>query len=121
MSQPFEPISRLESSDASTTMSAFLPVLIMGLVLLAWFGFQALQLRAERDAYRDALTNQEKTVEESRKLRDSFYAIAHGAELLADGGNPNARLIVDGLKKRGITITPNPPATGTDAPPAPAK
>ncbi len=122
MSPPVEPTRLSEYSDTDTPVpvSPFLPILIMGLVLLGWFGFQATQLRAERDAISAAITNQDKPVNESKKLRDSFYAIAHGSEVLADGGNPNARLIVDGLKKRGITITPNPTPAGTDSPAAPA-
>lgn len=119
MSEPFAPSHLADVSSDTAPMSAFLPVLILGLVLLGWFGFQAVQLRVERGAINEALTNQEKTVNESKKLRDSFYAIAHGAEQLADAGNPGARLVVDGLKKRGITITPNPPPGG-DATAAPA-
>ncbi len=121
MSEPFASARRSELSDEPDTLSAFLPLMILGLVLLVWFGFQAVQLRAERDIIRDALTTQDKQIEDSRKLRDSFFAIAHGAEVLADGGNANARLVVDGLKKRGITVTPNPPAPGGEAPAAPAK
>lgn len=117
MSEPFESSRATSPSSDAAPMSAFLPVLILGLVLLGWFCFQAVQLRAERDAIAEAVTMQEKTVGESKKLRDSFYAIAHGAEQLADAGNPSARLVVDGLKKRGITITPNPPA-GPDTPTA---
>lgn len=121
MSEPFES-SRLSAPSSDTEpMSAFLPVLILALVLLGWFGFQAVQLRAERDAIAEAMTMQDKTVGESKKLRDSFYAIAHGAEVLADGGNPSARLVVDGLKKRGVTLTPNPPGPDTPAAAAPTK
>ena len=129
MSEPFDapetslPTARLKTAGTSTsaatpratTMSAFLPIAIIGLVLLAWFAFQATQLRAERDAIRDATTNQEKQIDEAKKLRDAFYAIAHGAEQLADAGNPGARVIVDGLKKRGITIAPD-PSTGVPEP-----
>ena len=131
MSEPFDPSRRDAPVDelpvATTaapvphTMSAFLPIVMIGLVLLAWFVFQATQLRAERDAIRDATVGQDRSVDEAKKLRDSFYAIAHGAEQLADAGNPSARLIVDGLKQRGITITPNPPPGGSEPAPAPAK
>lgn len=106
---------------SAPSMSAFLPVLILGLVLLAWFGFQASQLHGERDAVREVMAGQEKTMQDSKKLRDSLDAIARGTAQLADGGNQNARLIVDELKKRGITISPNQP-TGLDpAAPAPPK
>lgn len=114
MSPPFErpPMS---DTDEASTLSAFVPVLILGLVLVAWFGFQATQLQAERDAMRDLMTSQDKPLQESKKLRDSLDAIARGTAKLADGGNSNARLVVDGLKKRGITINPNPPASSGDS------
>lgn len=122
MSEPFGTTgASTEVRVPSSTMSAFLPVLILALVLLAWFGFQASQLHNEREAMREVMANQEKTVQDSKKLRDSLDAIARGTAQLADGGNANARLIVDELKKRGITISPNQP-TGIDpATAAPAK
>ena len=117
MSEPFDASPRADTADdriaAPSTMSAFLPVLILGLALFAWFAFQASQLHAERDAMRDVVSGQEKSVQESKKLRDSLDAIARGTAQLADGGNANARLIVDELKKRGITISPTQP-TGVD-------
>ena len=100
------------------TTSAFLPILILSLVLLAWFAFQAFQLRTERDAMQVAMAGQDREVIEAKKLRDSLDAIARGTAQLADGGNANARLIVDELKKRGVTISPTEPMTtpGTTAP-----
>lgn len=87
--------------------SPFLPILVLALVLAGWFLFQSLQLLRERDAMQAAIANQEKQMQESKKLRDSLDAIAKGTASLADAGNPNAKLIVDELKKRGITISPN--------------
>jgi hypothetical protein len=116
MSTPFEPAAIALDSRESTGMSAFIPVLILALVMLAWFTFQAMQLRFERDAIHTMMTAQDKTVADSQKLRDSLDTIARGTQQLADGGNPNARIVVDELKKHGITINPNPPT-----PTAPAK
>ena len=122
MSTPFGPNESTIVSDTRVVgaMSAFLPVLILGLVMLAWFAFQATQLNLERDAMREAMTNQEKPVHDSKKLRDALDAIARGTAQLADGGNANARLIVDELKKRGITISPNQPIDPAAAPAATA-
>ncbi len=120
MSEPFEPARPSGASDLPSTMSAFFPILVLGLVLLGWFGFQSFELRAERDAMRSAIGNQDKPVADSKKLRESLDAIARGTAQLADGGNPNARLLVDELKRRGITISPNQPAAGLDAPAPPA-
>jgi len=121
MSQPFstsaEPVI-VESADGP--LSAFVPVLILGLVMLAWFGFQSSQLRAERAAMHDVITSQEKQVQDSKKLRDALDAVARGTAQLAAAGNPNAKLIVDELKRRGITISPEQPAATTTPAPAPA-
>lgn len=90
--------------------SPFLPMLVLALALAGWFLFQSVQLMHERAAMREAIANQEKQMQESKKLRDSLDTIPKGTAALADAGNPNARLIVDELKKRGITITPKAPA-----------
>ena len=50
-------------------------------------------------------------MENSKKLRDQLDGLARETQLLANKGNAGARLIVDELKKRGITINPEPPAT----------
>jgi len=129
MNPTFEPRAPRESRESreprradveSDTISPFIPMLILGLVLAAWFGFQAVQLRAERSVMTDLLTNQEKQVQDSKKLRDSLDAIAKGTAQLAAGGNSNAKLILDELKKRGITISPNAGQTGA-TPAEPAK
>jgi hypothetical protein len=116
MSEPFEASRSLDGEP--TTISAFAPILILALVMLAWFGFQATLLRAERDALRDLVTNQAqvKRADDAKKLLDSLDSIARGTQQLADGGNANARLIVEELKKRGITISPNVPTSTTAAP-----
>ncbi len=113
MNRHLEPMAMQD--DVSSTMSAFVPLLILGLVMLAWFGFQATQLRAERDTMRDLTITQDKQVEDSKKLRDSLEAIARGTAKLADAGNPNAKLIVDELKKRGVTLHQNPSTPGGDS------
>jgi hypothetical protein len=53
-------------------------------------------------------------VDNAGKLRASLDALAADTQRLADTGNANAALLVAELKKRGITINPNP------SPPAPA-
>ena len=63
------------------------------------------------DARHYLMTTQDKQKEESKKLRDSLDAIARGTAQLSDAGNPNARLVIEELKKRGVTVNPNPPAT----------
>ena len=117
MSEPFEP-ARSFGDDRPTAMSPFVPILVLALVMLAWFGFQATLLRAERDALREAMTDaaQVKRGADAKKLMESLDAIMRGTSQLADGGNPNARLIVDELKKHGVSYTPTKPASAVVAP-----
>ncbi len=110
MSTPFGATPDVDDRHADRTpadaMSAFVPLFILGLVMVAWFAFQAMQLRVERDAMVEVMAGQEKPLADSKKLRDALDALAKGTQQLADGGNTNARLIVDELKKRGVTINP---------------
>jgi uncharacterized protein HemX len=93
------------------TYNLYLPVLILGLAFLIWTGFQSWQLINENAALNTALQNQEQLVFNSSKMRKSLDAIASETQKLADQGNPNAKLLVDELKKRGVSInTNNPPS-----------
>ncbi len=120
MSEPFEQ-ARPPFGNANKTASLFVPVLILGLVLLAWFAFQAMQFRSEREAMQATIAVQETPIAESKKMRDSLDAIAQGTAKLADSGNPNARLIVDELRRRGITISQTKPMGPDGTPPQPPK
>lgn len=90
---------------APAAPSLFVPMLLASLAVLGWFGFQATQLVKERDALQGAYASQQQTVDNSAKLRASLDAIAADTQRLADGGNANAKLLVDELRKRGITIS----------------
>ena len=99
-------------SDAPARV--FVPVALLAVTLLLWVGFQTTQLLREREGLQTLRQGQEAQVQSSQKLRASLDAIASGTAKLAGQGNPNARLIVDELKKRGVTINPNqqPAASG---------
>ena len=98
--------------------SPFVPVLLGALALLGWLCFQTYQLLNERQALQAAYVTQQQTVDNSAKLRASLDALAADTQRMADSGNPNARLLVDELRKRGITINPaasTPPSNTTPA------
>jgi len=112
------------TSDNITTRApgwrgAFIPMLLLTLAVGCWSGFQTLQLLKERDNMRATLAAQEKAVQDSKKLRDALDAVARDTAQLADGGNENAKLIVDELRKRGVTINPNAPSPAAPVTPAP--
>jgi hypothetical protein len=89
----------------AATQSLFLPMALASLALLGWIGFQSFQLFKERDALQAAYASQQQTVENAAKLRASLDALAADTQRMADGGNVNAKLLVDELRKRGITIS----------------
>lgn len=97
--------------------SAFLPVVLLGLTLLVSTGYQTVQLLRERDALVSLQAQQQQPLENSQKLRASLDAIAKQTQLLANKGNANARLIVEALNKRGVTINPDAPPVGGQSKP----
>jgi hypothetical protein len=102
------------SSRQSAQRGTFVPLLLGGLALLLWFGLQTWLLLDEKANLRATHASQQQTVDRAGKLRQSLDAIAADTQRLADAGNPNARLLVEELRKRGITINP----TAATAPPA---
>ena len=87
--------------------STFLPFLIALLALIGWFAFQSVQLFEERGALSASREAQEPQVQNSSKLRASLDAMARETARLAKQGNTNARLLIDELQKRGVTVNPD--------------
>ena len=107
-----EPDRRLPARLHGADQSVFIPLIILTLAAVAWAAFQMTQLLRERDALATARVNQERPMENAKKLRDALDTVAKQTQQLANRGNPSAKLIVDELRKRGITIS-------ADAAPAP--
>jgi hypothetical protein len=99
--------------------SAFVPVLLCALTLLVWFAFQSVLLLGDRDALQATRQAQQATVDNAGKLRASLDALAVDTQRLAEAGNPSAKLLVDELRKRGITINPAAPTTSPSKTAAP--
>lgn len=102
---------------AASSSSPFVPLLLGGLALLGWLGFQAQQLFNERLALAAAHVSQQQTVDNAGKLRGSLDALAADTQRMADAGNPSAQLLVGELRKRGVTIN-SASASATPATPA---
>lgn len=96
-------------TSRSAGTSPFIPMLLAGVALAGWFSFQTVQLAGERQQLIALRAAQAPQVDAATKLRGSLDAMASATARLADGGNVNARLLVDELRKRGITINPNAP------------
>lgn len=88
------------------TASVFLPVLIMLLSTGAWSTFQLMQLRAETEALKTMHANQEAPLKQAQRVRDGLDNLAQRTRALSDGGNTNARAVIEELAKRGVMIKP---------------
>lgn len=84
--------------------SPFVPLLLLMIGLLIWAGAQMFQMFSEHSTLKTLLSNQAAPYAASQKLRGQLDAIASGTQRLSDQGNKNARLVVEELRKRGITI-----------------
>ena len=93
-------------SPARGRFSAFLPALLVTLAVVASLAFQAYQLVVEQQRLATALSSLEAQQQAAVKLRASLDAVATATAKLAADGNANARIVVDELRKRGVTITP---------------
>ena len=94
--------------DGPGRRSPFIPLLILFLATAAWSGFQFRQLQLEKATLTTLRTNQEELVQQAEKVRSTLDRLALETQKLADAGNPSARIVVDELRRRGVTI--NPPA-----------
>ncbi len=93
-------------AQASAGLSLFLPILLLTLAFVAWLAFQAMQQVSERQQLTQAQASLEPQEQAATKLRASLDALVVATAGLAAQGNPNARVIVEELRKRGVTINP---------------
>lgn len=93
--------------DPNRNAAPFVPLLLLMVGLLIWSGAQTYQLFSERSTLKTLLSNQAAPFAASQKMRVQLDAIASGTQQLAEQGNQNARLVVEELRKRGITINPS--------------
>ena len=87
--------------------SPFVPMLLIALAIVVWLAFQSLQLVLEQRQLTLAQANQESQFQAATKLRAALDGVATATAKLATDGNANARVVVDELRKRGVTIRPN--------------
>ena len=86
--------------------SPFLPILVLALTFTGWATFQTVMLWREADALSKLRANQEQQMQNAGKLRQELDSVARETAKLAEDGNAGAKLIVDELRKRGVTINP---------------
>jgi hypothetical protein len=87
-------------------------ILSIGVVLLAatmatTTGFSLYQALGDRTTLRQAMVNLETPHQQATRLRGQVENIAKQVARLSEQGNPNARELVEALRRQGITINPN--------------
>ena len=89
--------------------SPFVPLLVLALAFGGWAVFQTVMLIREANALTTLRAGQEQQMQNAAKLRQELDSVARDTAKLADNGNASARLVVDELRRRGITINPQSP------------
>lgn len=84
-----------------------LALLLLAVTVATSTGVGLWQSLSERTTLRQAMANLEQPHQQAGKLRGQVEGIARQVARLADQGNPNAREIVEALRRQGISINPN--------------
>ena len=111
---PTAPFRRPVPAVAPAGRSPFAPMLLLAIAFVAWLGFQATQQIGERRQLAELQTSLDPQEIAARKVRTSLDAVATSTAKLAADGDASARVIVEELRKRGITINN---ASGAAKPP----
>ena len=109
--QPTEFRARSLDDEAAAPRGPFVPIFLVALSVSGWFGFQTLQLVRERQQLEAAKVGLGPQELAATKLRTALDQVATATAKLAGEGNGNARLIVEQLRSRGVTIN-SPAASG---------
>jgi hypothetical protein len=96
-----------EEDSGPSRHGAFVPLLLLALAVVGWLAFQSTQLLRERDQLSNIESSLRPQEQNAAKLRASLDAVATATAKLAAAGNANARVIVDELRRRGVTINPS--------------
>lgn len=98
------PSAAVWQGEAQRRSSPFLPLLILMLSVGVWTAFQTWQLSRESTTLATLRANQQAQLDQAQKVRQTLDQLASETQKLADAGNANARLVIEELRKRGITI-----------------
>jgi hypothetical protein len=90
--------------EAPQGRGVFVPILLVALSWSSWSAFQTFQLVREQQQLEVMSVNLGPQELAATKLRAALDQVATATARLAGEGNGNARLIVDQLRSRGVTI-----------------
>jgi len=95
-----------DSAGGDAVRSPFLPCALLAASFVAWLAFQTWNLVGERSQLALAYAAQHVQIERADKLRVALDTLAMTTQRLAGEGSAAARVVVDELGKRGVTINP---------------
>ncbi|MER2519881.1 MAG: hypothetical protein ABTQ34_04235 [Bdellovibrionales bacterium] len=85
-----------------------LPLTMVSCAVLGLLAFNTVQIVQGHGALKQVISQQDKPLEEAKKIESQLTALALGTKKLADAGNGNAQGIVEAMQKAGITINDKP-------------
>lgn len=94
-----------KSTDQPGLLS--LALVLLAITVATSTGFSLSQAMADRTALRQTMVTLETPHQQAARLRGQVEGIAKQVARLAEQGNPNAREIVEALRRQGIAINPN--------------
>ena len=109
-----------QNNSVSAT-EVLLLTFLTSFVLFVMIGFQTVQIVRDRDTLENVLSQQDKPLEEARKIQQQFTALALGTKKLADGGDKGSATIVARMEQLGFKFGDQNqnPTQGGPAPVAP--
>jgi hypothetical protein len=99
-----EVIEKQGAGVSSPMLTWTLPMFILVLSQIASTGYQVVEQWQKRSALMELRAGQAPAIAEAQKLRSALDRLAADTKALSDQGDPNARLLVVELEKRGVTI-----------------
>lgn len=97
--------------------SPFLPILLLAIAILGTEVFQTAVFIYGRGSLQEVIAGQDVQMEQSKQVRAALASLVTRTARLAKAGNANATLIVEQLRKRGVTINPDAqPSSAADEP-----
>ena len=99
-------IASFTSREAAVrgAVNVFVPALLFALAITGGLAFQTVQLALDRQHVAQLRTEMELPGQNAVKLRGALDTVATATSRLAADGNANARVVVDELRRRGVTI-----------------
>jgi uncharacterized BrkB/YihY/UPF0761 family membrane protein len=92
----------MNSPEQRSAYSAFVPLLLVIVLLLGMFGAQLYERVQQREILQQLLSNQSEPLEETRRVREQFQSLVSGTSRLAAAGNVEALRIQAELERVGI-------------------